>query len=68
MWLVLIAIAVVLFALYKYLTPTGEYFEKRGIPYAKPMFLFGSRADILWRNKSLPQSITELYNEFYDDK
>jgi hypothetical protein len=68
MWLVLVVIVVALYALSKYLTPSGEYFEKRGIPYAKPMFLVGSRSDIIWRNRSLPESILNLYNEFYNDK
>ena len=68
MLFVLIAIVVALYALYKYLTPSGEYFIKRGIPFAKPKFFVGSRADILLRNKSLAQSILELYNEFYNDK
>lgn len=61
-------VAALLFALYKLFTPKNDYFKKKGIPYAKPKFIVGSRTDLILRNKSMPQFVMDLYNEFYDDK
>lgn len=64
----LYAVAVVLFLLYKLATAKKDYFEKKGIPFAKPMLIVGSRADLILRNKTVLEVVKGLYDEFRDAK
>lgn len=68
MSLILYAVAAILFLLYKLISRKNDYFERKGIPFSKPAFLVGKRSDLVLRNKSMPQFVNELYNEFPNDK
>lgn len=68
MALILYAVVAILFLLYKFLSKKDDYFEKKGIPYSKPSFLVGSRTDLVFRNKSMPEFVKQLYDEFRNDK
>lgn len=63
-----ILILVAAWLLYKWGTSTFDYFEKRGIPYNKPLPFVGSRIGMFLRNSTAVDFIMELYNEFKDDK
>lgn len=65
---ILYAIAALLFLVYKLLTKKDDYFEKKGIPFMKPMPLVGSRYDLILRNKSMPDVVNSWYKQFRDDK
>jgi hypothetical protein len=64
-WIILLVVA---FLLYKWGTSTFDYFEKRGIPYNKPLPFVGSRIGMLLRNSSAVDFLMEIYNEFKDEK
>ena len=64
-FLVLLTVAGYLF--YRWAVANNDYFEKRGIPYSKPTFLFGNFAKVVFRRKSLFDAFVDLYNE-YDAK
>jgi hypothetical protein len=63
-----IAGAVLLFLIHKYLTANNNYFEKKGIPFNKPTFIVGSRGDLILRNKTVLDVVLGWYNEFYGEK
>lgn len=65
---VLYALAALLFLVYKLVTKKNDYFEKKGIPCAKSYFFVGSRADLILRNRSMPEVIKGWYDEFRNDK
>lgn len=63
------AIVVVLGVIfYKWFVANYDYFEKRGIPYLKPKFLFGSNMNLLINKKSLPEFVKNLYYALPDEK
>jgi hypothetical protein len=64
-WIILLVVA---FLLYKWGTSTFDYFEKRGIPYNKPLPFVGSRIGMLLRNSSAVDFLMEIYDEFKDEK
>ncbi|KAJ6649589.1 putative cytochrome P450 9f2 [Pseudolycoriella hygida] len=68
MWVLLCAIVVIIFLVEKYLSREYDYFEKKGIPFAKPRFIVGSRSDFVLRNKSILEVMKDFYNEFRNDK
>ncbi|XP_037042332.1 probable cytochrome P450 9f2 [Bradysia coprophila] len=68
MLVLLCAVVVIIFLLHKFLSREYGYFEAKGIPYSKPMFIFGSRKDFLFRNKSILTVIKDFYDEFPNDK
>jgi hypothetical protein len=47
--------------LYLYLTHTHSYWRKRGVPYVKPLPLFGNLKDVLLVRKSLGEVYRDLY-------
>nr|ARO50431.1 cytochrome P450 [Chironomus tentans] len=52
---------------YKWITRNNDYFEGKGIPYAKPMFLMGSN-NIFTNKRSLPECVINWHNQFKNDK
>lgn len=61
-------IVAIAFLVYKLTTTKNDYFKKKGIPFSKPKFLVGSRSDLIFRNKSMPDFVMDVYNEFKNDK
>lgn len=68
MLVLLCAVVTIIFLLHKFLSREYGYFEAKGIPYSKPMFIVGSRKDFLLRNKSLLTVMKDFYDEFPNDK
>jgi len=60
-FVMLLALASVLFWIWA--TKNDSFFEKRGVPYDKPAFLFGSMNGIIFKKKSLSEFSLELYNK-----
>lgn len=67
MW-VYVAIAVALYFFYKWGVKDNDYFEKRGIPYSKPVFLLGSNSSMFINRMSLPDVVQQWYNELSSEK
>lgn len=68
MWLeflVLLSVAGYLF--YRWAVANNDFFEKRGIPYSKPYFLFGNIKEVVFRQKSAFDIFISLYSE-HDSK
>lgn len=63
---ILVILAIIL--IYKWGTSTFDYFEKKGVPYNKPFFLIGSRSGMFWKQGSIVDFLSSLYNEFKDEK
>lgn len=68
MSLVLYAVIAILFLAYKLLSVKNDYFEKKGLKFSKPAFLVGSRTDLIFRNKPMPEVVLMWYNEFRNEK
>jgi len=47
--------------LYLYLTHTHSYWRKRGVPYVKPLPLFGNLKDVLLVRKTMGEVYRDLY-------
>jgi hypothetical protein len=47
--------------LYLYLTYTHSYWRKRGVPYVKPLPLFGNLKDVLLVRKMFGEVYRDLY-------
>ena len=60
-FLVLLAVAGYLF--YRWAVANNDFFEKRGVPYSKPTFLFGNFVKMVFRQKSMFDIFIDLYNE-----
>ncbi|KAF5305912.1 hypothetical protein FQR65_LT07523 [Abscondita terminalis] len=60
--LILASVLIILATYFYYFTTTTyKYWEKKGIPYIKPVFLFGNVADCVFRKKSVPQVFKSIY-------
>lgn len=62
------AIALVAYLFYKWATQNNDYFEKRGIPFSKPVFLFGSNINMFFNKLSLPEVAEKWYKELRHEK
>lgn len=47
--------------LYVYLKRTHKYWRKRGVPYVKPLLLFGNLKDAMLGQKNLGEVYQDLY-------
>jgi hypothetical protein len=47
--------------LYLYLTRTHRYWRKRGVPYVKPLPLFGNMKDTTLSRKSMGENYRDIY-------
>ena len=54
----------ILFALYFYYTSTFDFFEKKGIPFKKPVILLGNLGPRLKGTQSFHEFQLEAYNNF----
>ena len=59
-WLLLVAVILV-WIVYKYLTWNHDFWKKRGVPYIKPLPVFGNIKDGILRKKTVGQAIQDLY-------
>ena len=65
--MVLALVAIVL-SVYYYFKRNFDYFEKRGIPYKKPLPLFGNALGVVFNRVTYAQEIRNLYNINRDAK
>ncbi|XP_011193596.2 probable cytochrome P450 9f2 [Zeugodacus cucurbitae] len=63
LWETLILGSILLYLFYRWATQNFDFFEKRGIPYDKPVPVFGSLIDITLRRGSIFYTIKDLYNK-----
>ncbi|XP_078033588.1 cytochrome P450 6a8 isoform X1 [Augochlora pura] len=54
--------------LYYFFTTTFNFWESRGVPFRKPIVLFGNFAPLLLFRKSLPECVQEMYEWFKDER
>jgi len=47
--------------LYLYLTHNYDYWRKRGVPYVKPLPLFGNMKDTVLSRKSMGENYRDIY-------
>lgn len=59
-----IAISLILYGIYKYVTLNNDYFQKRGIVHMKPSFLFGNMGKFLFRRATPYEFANEIYTTF----
>ncbi|XP_058837419.1 probable cytochrome P450 9f2 isoform X1 [Topomyia yanbarensis] len=62
------AIAGIVLLIYLLLARNYKFFEKRGIPFVKPTFLFGNTAPVLFKRRDFLQHIQYMYDEFPESK
>ena len=60
----LLLFLITLFALYFYFTSTFDFFEKKGIPFRKPVIFLGTLAPRLRGTQSFHEFQLYVYNEF----
>ena len=66
--LLIFLITVLIYIIYKWSTFTYDFFEKQGIPFRKPLPLFGSNINMLLKKKPFIDVLKEWYNEFENEK
>ncbi|XP_076680467.1 cytochrome P450 9e2-like [Andrena cerasifolii] len=67
-WSVVLALVAVVLSVYYYLKRNYDYFEKRGIPYEKPLSLLGNTWRALFKLDTFAHMLTDLYNSNRDAK
>lgn len=66
--LLLILVLVLLYFFHKWSTSSFDFFRKQGIPYRKPVPLFGTNASMFLRNKPFHEIFDEWFYEFENEK
>lgn len=59
---------VFLWLAYKWLVANFDYFEKLGIPFEKPLPLFGNMFDLVFQRESMVEIAGRNYRQFKDSK
>ncbi|KAF3426863.1 hypothetical protein E2986_12663 [Frieseomelitta varia] len=67
-WPIIAAVLAVLAVLYYRVTRNFDFFEKREIPYVKPMPFFGNMWEVIIRRHSFPEVIGKIYNSNPESK
>lgn len=62
------ALAWIIFAFCKWVTLNNNYFEKRGLRYVKPVFIFGNTGGFFLSKYNSPDFVKMLYNKFPNEK
>ncbi|XP_037910857.1 probable cytochrome P450 9f2 isoform X5 [Hermetia illucens] len=65
-WSLLVGVG--LFAIYKWLTATYDFFEKKNVPYDKPVIFFGNMRSMVLRQESMFDMFKRFYMKYKDDK
>lgn len=60
--LLLSGIGLIFYSFYKWATQNDKYFEKRGVAYRKPNFIFGNTRDFFLNRIGLLEFVENLYN------
>jgi cytochrome P450 family 9 len=68
MFLFLILVVLLIFLAYKWGTSSFDHFEKRGIPYEKPIFFAGNSENFFTRKQALPDLVRARYEKFKSEK
>lgn len=68
MALIFYLIVLAAYLIYKWSISTFDYFKKQGIPFRKPIPLFGSNSNMITRKKTIADSQADIYYEFRDEK
>lgn len=63
-FLLWVAISLILYGIYKYLTLNNDYFQKLGIVHMKPSFFFGNMGAFLLRQTTIYDFANEIYTIF----
>lgn len=66
--LIIILISVLVYVFYKWSTATYDFFEKQGIPFRKPLPLFGTNINMVLKSKPFVDVLKEWYYEFENEK
>ncbi|CAD7083918.1 unnamed protein product [Hermetia illucens] len=64
-WSLLVGVG--LFAIYKWLTATYDFFEKKNVPYDKPVIFFGNMRSMVLRQESMFDMFKRFYMKYKDD-
>lgn len=64
----ILAVSPVLYLLWKYLNKNFDYFSDRGIPYEKPIPIFGNMFGLLFLKRSIPDMLLNMSNKFRSNK
>lgn len=62
------AIAALAYLFYKWVIQNYDYFEKRGVAFAKPVFLFGSNINMFFNKKAIPEIVEDWYEDLKNEK
>jgi len=65
---VLLIVSVLVYCFYKYLTKYYNYWVGQGIPFKKPVILFGNYKNFFFFRQSVGKIFEGIYYEFPDDK
>lgn len=71
MWNILeqfLLLGLLLGIIYCFFTSTFDFWKNRGVPFRKPIVLFGNFASLLLFQKSLPEGIKDMYEWFKDER
>lgn len=58
----------IIYLIYKWGTSTFDYFEKKGVPFNKPVFAVGSRLGMILKQGTVIDFLNKIYYEFRDEK
>ncbi|XP_068966573.1 cytochrome P450 6k1-like isoform X2 [Bombus flavifrons] len=71
MWNILeqfLLLGLLLGIVYCFFTSSFDFWKNRGVPFRKPIVLFGNFASLLLFQKSLPEGIKDMYEWFKDER
>lgn len=66
--LVILFLILLAYLFYKWSTATYDFFEKQGIPFRKPIALFGTNLNAITNKKVMTEELQDIYYEFENEK
>lgn len=67
-FVILGGICLTLYGFYKWVVKNNDFFEKRGIKYLSPYFLFGNTFGVFTTRNNDTEFLSQVYNTFPDEK
>lgn len=61
---ILCGFGILSFLLYRYLTATFNFWKERGIPGPKPVLIFGTMKDVIFKNFFLGKYLKDIYDAY----